>query len=171
MKRYLHPRNATSGFTLLELLVAILIVAVLMAIVAPSWGRYLANRRVATVQGELKLFLEEAQTHARARRINQVVTLQTGAPLPTVSVGETASTQSTTLTLGGGALREGVVSLNAPSNTITFDHRGIVTGGTSTPFVIRVESTDVALAGRERCVIITTLLGGITTDEGAGCNR
>lgn len=58
-----HPR-ATSGFTLVELMVVIAIVAILLAIGLPSFQGSLRSNRVATTTNELLASLNLARTEA-----------------------------------------------------------------------------------------------------------
>ncbi len=55
-------RKSSSGFTLVELMIAIAIVSVIAAIAIPAYNGYITEARIATAQANmdsLKLFLED----------------------------------------------------------------------------------------------------------------
>ncbi len=67
----------TAGFTLLELLVTIAIVAVIAGIAAPSFQNMMATQRVRSATGDLVSALNFARSEAVKR--NRVVTVSPGA--------------------------------------------------------------------------------------------
>lgn len=56
-----------SGFTLLELMIAIVVIGVILAVATPSIKRYLESQRLRSVSGELMVDLQFARTEAVAR--------------------------------------------------------------------------------------------------------
>ena len=68
-----RPNRHTSGFTLLELMITISIVAIFAGIGVPSFSRLIADQRVHAAAGELQAALW--RTRAAAIHLNRDVTL------------------------------------------------------------------------------------------------
>ncbi len=56
--------TSTAGFTLIEMLVAIAIMGILMAIAAPGWNNFLANRNLTSAQDQVLQSIRQAQVQA-----------------------------------------------------------------------------------------------------------
>lgn len=56
-----------TGFTLLELMIAIVVIGVILAVATPSIKRYLESQRLRSVSGEMMVDLQFARTEAVAR--------------------------------------------------------------------------------------------------------
>ena len=65
-------RRRVRAFTLIELLMVMAIVAVLMALAAPSYGRLIGRSHVRTASSELAVSLNEARFAAAMRRAHVV---------------------------------------------------------------------------------------------------
>ncbi len=188
--------DTTQGFTLLEILVVVIIIGILAAIAAPSWFSYLMGRRVVSVRDEVRQTLEQAQRDALSTRRVQVVTFHPTDPRPAVTRG--TSTRSNAgvsaaatvanggkTVLGGNSVRDGMLTLFTRAGTplggnnaivsIAFDHRGVPVVPTNhtqvipLPYVITVQAAGGG--GRTGCVVISTLVGNITTLDGAACTN
>ncbi|HAZ46857.1 MAG TPA: hypothetical protein DDW76_22205 [Cyanobacteria bacterium UBA11369] len=65
----MKPRsNSAAGFTLIEMLVVIVIIATLSAIAAPGWFAFLNRQRLNAAQAEAITAIREAQTSARRQK-------------------------------------------------------------------------------------------------------
>ena len=62
------PARPARGFTLVELLVAVAIAAVVLGLAVPAWGRFVAGVRVATATTELVSGLHAARSEAIKRQ-------------------------------------------------------------------------------------------------------
>lgn len=84
--QYFKPRStqskSQSGFTLIEILVIVIIIAVLSAIAAPGWLAFMNNRRVSTARGQVSDLIRKAQTDAKTTRTMQAVLLDDTNPDP-----------------------------------------------------------------------------------------
>lgn len=154
--RFVH--SPESGFTLIEALVVIIMVAVLMGIAAPSWLAYLNRQRVGAVQGELAEVFKQAQTNAQQLRSTQTVVIDTAAERPTVRVNGIEQT------LGSNNIPPGtIVMAVVPDTTITFDYQGTP----DAPFIVDIRTEN---ATSKRCVAMVSLVGSIATASDADCD-
>jgi type II secretion system protein H len=62
------------GFTLIEMMVVVALVAILAALAAPSFSTQIANQRVTSVAQELQSLLQLARSEAVYRRTESSVT-------------------------------------------------------------------------------------------------
>ncbi len=69
----------SAGYTLLELLIAILIVGTIAAIAAPGWSSFTNQRRVGKANDVILNALQEAQSEAKKRKTSYSVSFRTPA--------------------------------------------------------------------------------------------
>lgn len=166
-------RRTAAGFTLTELIVVTVMIAVFAAIAAPSWVALLNRQRLSNATNDVLQALRQAQDEAIRTRYPQQVILNPGVN-PTInvlnevrrvgqgSVGmQVTPTTATTITFGvtGGPITGGPI--NGPQD---------VTPATNLPITITL--TVPATGGVQRCVVIETLLGAMrTVNQGEnGCS-
>jgi prepilin-type N-terminal cleavage/methylation domain-containing protein len=147
--QYFKPRSSSqsqSGFTLIEILVIIIIVAILSAIAAPGWLAFINNRRISTMRGQVADTLRKAQTEAKTTRTMRAVVLDvtaSGQSSPRIAIARCVATgkddasydvqgcdiDDATLnwqTLGNGDVKPGVVQYTA--KTIAQTGGGAIAG-------------------------------------------
>jgi prepilin-type N-terminal cleavage/methylation domain-containing protein len=78
--------NSTSGFTLLEVLVTIVIVGILSAIAAPSWLSFVDRQRLNKANDTVLAALREAQTKAKNTKFSYSVSFTTKDNEPKVFI-------------------------------------------------------------------------------------
>jgi type IV fimbrial biogenesis protein FimT len=107
---------AWRGFTLIEMLVTVAVVAVLLSLVAPSFTSTLARKRLEGVAAELSTDVQYARSEAAQR--NAAVGIVFGTNCYTVYLlGSTAATGCAALGTGGSALKNVLI---AGGSTLAF---------------------------------------------------
>ena len=152
LMRQRAPRAAQRGFTMLELMVTVSVLAVLLAVVAPSMSTFVASQRVKTGSFDLYSTMMFARSEAIKRRGNvDIVSATTDwtsgwsivCPVPTCAAAETLRNQDS---FKG-------VTVTSSSATLTYGLNGRLTTGAA---LVAVESqTNANQAGR-RCLSVDT---------------
>lgn len=131
--RHWTPRKS-QGFSLLELMVAVAVLAVISALAAPSFKQLLAAQRVRVTAYNIISDLVFARSEAVKRGENVTVT-------PTSSAwvnGWSVNVASTAEVIGGQGSVGGGVEFTASPSSVTFDRNG----RTSVVTVVRFALTD-----------------------------
>lgn len=149
--------SSSEGFTLIEVLVVVIMIAALFAIGTPSWLSFINNRRANTTRDEILSALRQAQTEATRSRRPQTMSLNPAADPPTITI------RNQTVPLGNGSLTRGMISVQTtiPDNTIRFNSNGALATSMVTPITITVSAP--ANGNVKRCVIVESLLGAVRT--------
>ena len=183
-------RKPSSGFTLIEVLVVLIIIGVLFAISAPSWTALMNRQRVTAVREQAVLVIREAQNKARITRIPHAVVFDNdnGAIAPRAAIvsrsinpatGEILNFPITTLTsinnwktLVEGEVKAGSIDFStaplAASNQLLFDSNGAIEQASidkGLPFVVKVKPKG-ASSQTYKCVLVPTLLGSVRLTDG-----
>ena len=116
------------GFTLVELMVAVAIAAILTTLAAPSFSSFLARKRLEGVFTELATDVQYARSEAVQRNAPVRVTFGTGCySIHTIGSTATSCTQASGISLGTGAAEIKTVRLDSgsalsisPNNSLTF---------------------------------------------------
>lgn len=176
-----HPR--LSGFTIIELMTAISVLAILMAIAVPSLADWVRNNKVRTVANALQSGMRGAQSAALSRS-QPVVLFLTNAKLSGSSTSFTAADNGkywgaltipgliageTAELLNSGMLGDAAdgVSITGPA-AICFNSLGRLTANTSpgpTSAACSLpsgttESFDIGMTGAKRRLRVTVSIGG-----------
>jgi prepilin-type N-terminal cleavage/methylation domain-containing protein len=161
---WLSRDNSTAGFTLLELLVALVMLGVLAAIAAPSWQAFLNRQRLNTAQNQVMEVLKQAQQSAKQHHIPYQASFREQANRVQWAIHPT---QADPMTVPWNALEEGIKldaeTTLARDNSIyrmQFNHRGEVNGQLG-----RVTLSLTSGGGVKRCVFVSNLLGAMRTGE------
>jgi prepilin-type N-terminal cleavage/methylation domain-containing protein len=176
-------RKGDEGFSLLEMMMIVLIIGILTSIAVPGWLAFINNQRVRTVNDRVFQTLRSAQSEAKRNKRDVTVTFNPtpATDPPTVTFIPPLATGGSTQTLdAGGEIKPGTIVLSTQANgdktikSITFDYQGNITSPliqTQTPRQITdgFSVTVAPVPGAKKCVIVQTILGAMTTDEGTGC--
>lgn len=187
MKRQPFLKSSTSGFTMLEVLVVIILMGILFAIAAPNWVAFLNNQRVNTARNQITQTLRDAQAQAKRTKVNRAVVVYNNnnelqmAIDPVVDETTYAADPKKIgnwQTLGNGVVQSGLIQLlvngtplaKDTSSFIVFDSYGNVSakiGGQPGSFVLTVKPT--ASTNPRRCVAVQTLLGALSEASNPNC--
>jgi prepilin-type N-terminal cleavage/methylation domain-containing protein len=187
-------KRSVAGFTLLEVLVVVIIIAILFAIAAPSWDIVMNRQRVNVVRDQATQLIRQAQADARRTHTARIVVFDNSTGVPRAAVvpqtldtttGQTSgfiANPTTTInnwqTLGNGDIKSGVLSfVTVPADAngqLVFDSNGTIDPLSSAGATVdRVFAVKVKKAGTndstQRCVVVTTLLGAVRQAEGTSC--
>ncbi len=173
-----HPSRRGAGFTLVELMVTIAVLAILLAIGIPAFASLIAANRLTSATNELVASLQTARTEAIRR--NARVTVCPAAPGATACSGDwrdgwmafvdptpgnaPAPESANDILLRGGPLPTGlVVVANAPlSSYVSFTADGMSKqlDGASLADILRVCSTSTALTNDRRVRDLDLIVSG-----------
>lgn len=156
-RKLLNSQSTVSGFTLLETLVVIIMIAIVMAIAAPGWLGYLNRQRANRASNELAQALQQAQADAQQQSSAKFVRISSNEDPPSLDI----SGKIVEL----GDQNEGLSIEAGPVASVTFDIKGTV----DQEFIFSVTSDRLG-PSQNRCVMVTTLLGSIVQANGDDCD-
>lgn len=144
-RKFSHLSHFTSGFTLLEVLVAVVIIGILSAIATPSWVSFVNRQRINKANDTILVALQDAQQKAKKKKLSYSVSFQTKNNIPQIAVypgttptnwqnlGAELEIKSGQVVLGtnlinnnttSNTVKYGAVFSSSKPQTITFDYRG-----------------------------------------------
>ena len=144
-RKFPQLSHSTFGFTLLEVLVAVVIIGILSAIAAPSWVTFVNRQRINKANDTILLALQDAQRKAKKRKLSYSVSFQTTNQIPQIAVypgttpmnwrdlGDELDIKSGQIILGTNLVNNNTTSNtvnyaatfnSSKPQTITFDYRG-----------------------------------------------
>jgi prepilin-type N-terminal cleavage/methylation domain-containing protein len=188
-----HRHNLDVGFTLLEVLTAVLLIGILSAIIAPSWLGFTNRQRLGQVNDGILSALRTAQTEAKKTKTSYSAEfkIENNIPLFLVyptnnrpisgwqNLGRNVEIKPKQILLYTNIESENkafadkkVRDTQAGSGKITFDYLGALSNNPVTPLIIVVSppksGTNQASTMR-RCVIIENLIGGMRIEKDDQC--
>lgn len=125
--------RTNSGFTLIELMVTIAVLAIIVGIAAPSLGTQLANQRVKSAVSIIESALIEAKSESIILRQNVSVIYDSTAK--TITVQNAKNVILSTYTLNNRSTL--TVTINPTTvNKVTFQPNKIVAGGAEVTYTV-----------------------------------
>ena len=171
--------SSEEAFTLTEVLVVVIIVAVLFGIAAPGWLGFMNRQRVNGAKTEVLQVLREAQKLAITKRGTYNVEIGT-TPEVSVFIGDGTNnlTPLKTYSLGKRDGGESDVQLTtlpaAAGNVVVFEFDGSVrdfgTAINSDESIYKVVVSPDDGTNPRSCVVINTLLGSMSEGSGDECD-
>jgi type IV fimbrial biogenesis protein FimT len=135
MANHCHPRpNVTDGFTIIELLISIAVIAILLAITAPSFKNMIMNNRVTSVADEFTSGLNYARNTALTQNMS-IITCPFGG-VDSTSCGTnwqngwsiiSQPASGTPVLLSANSAGSNNPILSSTTAAVTFDAHGIAT--------------------------------------------
>lgn len=161
--RYGHRQKklTRSGFTLLEFIVVMAIVAILMAVLAPGWIRFLDTQRLASAQNVVYQGIQQAQSKAQQthsewqfsiRDINGSVEWSVHPEMTPTLISNWQSLGNTSVQIDN----ETTLQQSGNGRTVRFDHKGNVASRLG-----RVTLSSRRASSAKRCVYVSTIIGAL----------
>lgn len=179
----LSSRQSSTGFTLIELIVSVVIVGVLFSIAAPGWLAFANRQRANNVRDQIFQTLQRTQSDAIRTKQAQFLKIDTAANPPTLQVValRTPLPNDTVVTpLGNNQLQPGMITLLPPAGDLSVPDTGsaIGIGFNSEGYLLNDVDVDTPIkltvavpnSTVKSCVIVQTILGRAITESGSGCD-
>lgn len=157
------------GFTLIELMVTVAIMAVIAGIAAPSFTNLIRSNRLTSSSNELVAALQAARMAAISRRATTTVCPSTDGSSCAASIGNrwiVYSTKNGTVTplrdvtVSTGVTVKASTNLSAASNKLTFTPNGFSAAGTNTSGTVSVCAPDMS---GQNAIDVSASVGRIST--------
>lgn len=152
----------TTGFTLIELMTVITVMAIMLFLALPNFNAWLQNTQIRTAGEAILNGLQLARTEAVRRNVNVELRLDVSSGWTARVPGTGEIIQSRLAAEGSSAALVTITSTdpagNNPAKTVTFNSFGSVAAnadGTKTVTEIKIDSPALAAAdSRELCILI-----------------
>ncbi len=166
MLQNIHKNHSNSGFTLLEILVVVVAIAILSAIAIPSWLSFVQMRRLNSAQSQVYTAMQKAKSQATKEKLTWQASFRENSD----GVVQWAVHPSTVTTISEAQwnnLESGVhldpdTSLQRSNGVrrVRFDFKGNVT-----PPLGNVTLNTDNTGDAKRCVYVSTILGAMRTGK------
>jgi len=174
-KKILNNRSS-SGFTILETLVIIVLIGILAALGIPNWITFVATRQLNTAQNEVYYAMRQAQRQATKEKSTWQASFreQNGIVQWAVHPATLNPSNANWNNLDGSVRLDAETTLQISNGVrqIKFDYRGNV----KEPPLGRIALSSKSGGKAKRCVIVSTILGAMRTakehtraDDGKYC--
>lgn len=146
------------GFTLVELMIAVAIMAVLLGMAAPSFQAWLTNTKIRTAAESVANGLQRARAEAVSRNTNVSFVLGTGTDWTVNVVSPAAVIESRHSVEGSQGVTRTVLPLS--TTTITFNNFGAIVANADASAALA--QVDLAAVGGNQNLRVTLGAGGAT---------
>lgn len=149
--------KSSAGFTLIELMVAITILAILLFIALPNFAVWMQNTQIRTAGEAVLNGMQLARAEAIRRNVNVELRMDVSSGWTALVAGPGGEVIQSRLA-GEGSAAALVTITPAGANTVTFSSFGSVAtnaDGTATVTEIKIDSPAIAAAdSRELCILV-----------------
>ncbi|MFN6535113.1 MAG: GspH/FimT family pseudopilin [Nostoc sp. EkiNYC01] len=171
----LFNNHSSSGFTLPETLVVVLLIGILASLGIPNWMAFVATRRLNTAQNEVYHAMRQAQRQAAKEKLTWQASFreQNGIVQWAVHPATVNSSDANWNNLDGNVRLDSETNFQASLSTVQevrFDYRG------NAKNLGRITLSSKSGGKAKRCVIVSTILGAMrtakehtTTNDGKYC--
>jgi prepilin-type N-terminal cleavage/methylation domain-containing protein len=151
--------DSSSGFTMLESLIAVMVIGILSALIAPTWTGFISRQSLNSAQSQVYEAMNQARSQAKRQKITWQASFreQNGIvqwavhPATVRPVDAVWNNLDASLRLDG----ETTLQLSDGVRQIQFDYLGTV----KKPPLGRLTLSSKAGGTTKRCVIVSTILG------------
>ncbi|MBD2412919.1 prepilin-type N-terminal cleavage/methylation domain-containing protein [Nostoc calcicola FACHB-389] len=172
----LFNNHSSSGFTLPETLVIVLLIGILASLGIPNWMAFVATRRLNTAQNEVYHAMRQAQRQAAKEKLTWQASFreQNGIVQWAVHSATVNSSDANWNNLDSNVRLDAETTLEETNGIkqIQFNYRGNV----KEPPLGRITLSSKSGGKSKRCVIVSTILGAMrtakehtTTNDGKYC--
>ena len=158
---YFRQKPTQGGFTLLEFMAVIAIVAILIVVLAPTWIRFLDTQRLVTAQGVVYQGIQQAQAKAQQTHsewqfsIRDTENYVEWSVHPEILSGATLHWEL----VGHESIQiddETTIQSFSMGRTVRFDHKGNVASRLG-----RITLSSKRFEQVKRCVYVSTIIGAL----------
>ncbi len=157
--------RSSSGFTLLETLVIVVLIGILATLGIPSWINFVATRRLNTAQNEVYYAMRHAQRQATKEKLTWQASfrIQNGVVQWAVHPATVNPSNANWNNLDSNVQLDAETTLQETNGIkqIQFDYRGNV----NKPPLGRITLSSKSGGKAKRCVIVSTILGAMRLEK------
>lgn len=163
----LKRQTTSSGFTLIELMVTIAVLAIIVSIAAPNISTQLANQRVKSTAATLANALKEAKVESIIRRQNVKVVYDATSKTITLKAINIPPISDTNISVYNIGKQSTITQTIKPSGAtdIVFQPDKTIKGGTTVEYIV----CDMGSNNETPRQVSLTSIGNVNTTNAGSC--